>query len=176
MKFAPPTANVLPKKSSALGSPENVRSFETMWVSANAMLSVPSVTMNAGNPTSVTRPPFSTPKATQVRIPSAIARSGDMPFVDGELRHDDLSERHHGSDREVDPGRQDHERLADREHADDHHLLQHEREVLGVQEAIGLDREEGHRQQQRDERPDGRRGEHAKPELARAGSPARVLR
>ena len=51
-----------------------------MCVSANAMLSVPSVTMNAGNPTSVTRPPFSTPKATQVRIPSAIASSGDMPF------------------------------------------------------------------------------------------------
>ena len=147
-----------------------------MWVSANAMLSVPSVTMNAGSRTSVTSAAVQRPRRpTQVRMPSAIASSGGMPFVDRELGHDDLSERHHRPDREVDPGRQDHQRLADREHADDHHLLQHEREVLGVQEAVGLDREERHRQHQRDERPDGRRGEDASPSW-RGRIVARVVR
>ncbi len=55
-------------------------SFETMWVNAKAMLSVPSVTMNAGSLTPVTSAPLSTPKATQARMPSAIAVSGLKPW------------------------------------------------------------------------------------------------
>ena len=81
VKFACAIVNVRPKKSSSLGSPGKVRSFETMCVKANAMLSVPSVTMKAGSRTSVTRAPFRAPKATQVRIPREIARSGDMPLL-----------------------------------------------------------------------------------------------
>ncbi len=44
------------------------------------MFNVPSVTMNAGSRTNVTRLPFSTPKATQTRSPRAIARKGEAPF------------------------------------------------------------------------------------------------
>ena len=43
-------------------------SFETMWVKAKAMLSVPSVTMNAGSLTPVTSAPWRT---FVVRAPSA---------------------------------------------------------------------------------------------------------
>jgi len=82
-------------------------------------------------------------------------------LVDRKLRHYDLPERHHGADGEVDPGREDHQGLTDREHADDHHLLQHEREIWTLQEAVALQREERHRQQQREERPDGGRREEA---------------
>ena len=45
------------------------------------MLSVPSVTMNAGNRRAVTSPPFRIPKPTHVRIPSAIAGSAGTPFA-----------------------------------------------------------------------------------------------
>ena len=44
------------------------------------MFSVPSVTMNAGRRSAVTSPPFSIPNATHVRMPSASAGSGAMPF------------------------------------------------------------------------------------------------
>src|SRR6266508_3201846 len=56
-----------------------------MWVSANAMFSVPSVTMNGGSRSQVTRVPLKAPKATQVRIPSAMAMKGLMPLVTASL-------------------------------------------------------------------------------------------
>ena len=107
-----------------------------MWVSANAMLSVPSVTMNAGSRYERHKTAVQHPEGDAGQDPERDRQERGHAVVDRELGHHDLSERHHGADREVDPGRQDHQRLADREHADDHHLLQHEREVLGVQEAI----------------------------------------
>ena len=58
-----------------------VTSFDTTCVSANAMFSVPSVTMNGGSRTSVTRPPFSTPKPRQVRIPSRSAGRAGTPLT-----------------------------------------------------------------------------------------------
>ena len=71
VKSAPATWKVRPKKSSSSGRPVNVTSFETMCVSAKAMLRVPSVT----------RPPFSTPKPMHVRIPSRSASSGGTPLT-----------------------------------------------------------------------------------------------
>ena len=47
-----------------------------MCVRANAMFSVPRVTMNGGSPIHVTRPPLAKPKATQASRPRAIARTG----------------------------------------------------------------------------------------------------
>ena len=123
-----------------------------MWVSANAMLSVPSVTMKAGSRTCVTSPPFSMPKPMQVRMPIRIAGIAGHAARHGKLGHHDLPERHDGPDRQVDSGGQDHERLTDREHADDHRLLQHEREVLGLQEPVRLQREERHREHEGEER------------------------
>ena len=137
VKSASATRKVRPKKSSSLGSPEKVRSFETMWVSANAMFSVPSVTMNAGSRTPGDEAAVQDPEADAGRgSRAAIAGSGRHAAGHRELRHHDLPERHHRADREVDARGQDHERLADREHADDHHLLQDEREVLGLQEPV----------------------------------------
>ena len=43
------------------------------------MLSVPSVTMNAGSPTPATKAPFSRPKHTQAAIPRAMASKGSTP-------------------------------------------------------------------------------------------------
>src|SRR5579884_722470 len=76
---APAIRNVRPKKSSVLGSPVKVTSFETTCVRAKAMLNVPSVTMNGGSRTSVTSPPFSTPRPRHVRIPSRSDGSAGTP-------------------------------------------------------------------------------------------------
>ena len=45
------------------------------------MFSVPSVTMNGGSRTRVTSTPFTTPKPTQVRIPSGHRQSGGTPLA-----------------------------------------------------------------------------------------------
>src|SRR6266498_1999751 len=50
-----------------------------MWVRANAMFSVPRVTMNGGRLMVVTRPPFSRPKPAQTSRPSRIATNGFSP-------------------------------------------------------------------------------------------------
>jgi hypothetical protein len=81
VKSAPPRVNVRPKKRSSLGRPEKVRSLETMWVKANAMFSVPSVTMKAGSRRPATRLPFSMPKPTQARMPRSNAWSGGTPLA-----------------------------------------------------------------------------------------------
>src|SRR5207253_7010765 len=53
-------------------------------------------------------------------------------------------------------GRQDDERLTDRDHTDDHHLLQHERQVLTRPEAITPCREEEARNAKGKERTERR--------------------
>ena len=114
-----------------------------MCVSAKAMLSVPSVTMNAGSRTPVTRAPFSSPKAdarerSRARSRRAAARRSPPRASSSRSGRSAITVPHG----EVDARGQDHERLPDREHADDHHLLEHEREVLGLEEAVALEREE----------------------------------
>src|SRR4051812_29489336 len=52
-----------------------------MWVSAEAMFSVPSVTMKAGSRMRVTSMPLPMPKAVQTAIPSRIARYGLTPLA-----------------------------------------------------------------------------------------------
>jgi hypothetical protein len=47
-----------------------------MWVSANAMFNVPSVTMNGGSRSCVTRPPLSRPKPIATARPITIASAG----------------------------------------------------------------------------------------------------
>ena len=138
------------------------------------MFSVPSVTMNAGRRSAVTSPPFSMPKRDAREDAERERGERRHAVLDRELRHHDLAERHHRPDGEVDAGGEDHERLADRQHADDHHLLEHEREVL-PEEPVALEREEHHRAQQREQRGDGRRGEHPRAELERAARPSSLL-
>ena len=101
------------------------------------MLSVPSVTMNGGSRRPVTSPPLIDAEgdAGEDRRAEAPAAAG-IAAHDRELRHHDLPERHDRADREVDPRREDHQRLPDREHADDHHLLQDQREVLRLEESV----------------------------------------
>ena len=147
MKSAPAIVNVRPKKSIALGSGEKVMSFETMCVRANAMFSVPSVTMNAGSRTTVDQTAVQHAEAdARERCRAAIAGTAGTPLATAQLGHHDLAERHHRAARQVDARGQDHERLADRQHADDHHLLEDQRQVLRLQEPVGLQREERHRQ------------------------------
>jgi hypothetical protein len=64
---------------SALGTPLTVWSFELMCVSANAMFSVPRVTMNGGSRSRVTSPPLRTPNPVATSRPMAIASSGGTP-------------------------------------------------------------------------------------------------
>ncbi len=123
-----------------------------MWVMAKAMFSVPSVTMNGGSCTLVISPPLSTPNATQTPIPSSDGQIGIDPIDHRQPGHDDRSQRHHGAAGEIDAGSEDDQRLADGQHADHHRLLHDEREIRPGQEPVGLRREVGTRQQQREER------------------------
>ena len=76
------------------------------------MFSVPNVTMNGGSWIRVMSPPLSAPKATHTPTPSD--RQIGVDAVDHrELGHDDRPEGHDGAAREVDPGREDHQRLTD---------------------------------------------------------------
>src|SRR5204862_500099 len=51
-----------------------------------------------------------------------------------------------------DAGREDDQRLADRQRADHHHLLDDEREVLGLEEPVRLRGEEDAREHEREQR------------------------
>src|SRR6185503_13955200 len=75
-----------------------------------------------------------------------------------------------------DSGGEDDQGLADRENADHHYLLEDEREVLRLEEAVALPGEEHHREDQRDKRPHGRGSEHPADELAHGRGDPRVGR
>ena len=110
------------------------------------MFSVPSVTMNGGSRTRVTSTPVTTPKPTQVRIPRAIACSGGTPLATASFAMmiwpsaiTVPTERSMPAVRMISVWP-----IAST--PDDHHLLEHERQVLGLEEAVGLQREERHRE------------------------------
>src|SRR4051795_2230462 len=56
-----------------------------MWVSANAMFSVPRVTMNGGSRSVVTSPPFRTPKPPATSRPTMIDSAGARPLSTASL-------------------------------------------------------------------------------------------
>src|SRR3954471_9799573 len=56
-----------------------------MWVSASAMFSVPSVTMNGGSRSVVTSPPFRTPKPPATSRPTMIDSAGARPLSTASL-------------------------------------------------------------------------------------------
>ena len=96
---------------------------------------------------------------------------------------EDAGRGHHRADREVDPGRRDHERHPDREHADDARLGEHVADVVPGRERLGLeDRADDEEQDDHDrervllqlERP--RPGEERRSPAAPAGSGAAVIR
>ena len=138
-----------------------------MWVRAKAMLRVPRVTMNGGSRTAVTRDPLNAPNAAQTASPRKTASRRVHAAVDRELGHDDVAERHHGAVGQVDARGEDDQGLADGEGADDHDLLDDERQVATGQEPGRLGREEGHGEQQRDERTEGREGERPRDQRRR---------
>ena len=107
--------------------------------------------MNGGSRTRVISAPFTNPNAVVASSPHATAETGIQPVIDRHPAHDDRAERHHHAARQVDARREDDQRLADGDHADDHHLLQDQREVLSGEEPVGLRREERAREQQREE-------------------------
>ena len=118
---------------------------------ANAMLNVPSVTMNGGSLTRVTSRPLSRPNSVVTPMPHEDGQRRGQAEVGRDLGHHDAAQRHDHAARQVDAGGQDDQRLADGDHADDHHLLQDQREVLAAEEAVGRRREEDAGDQQRDE-------------------------
>ena len=127
---APADRNVRPKKSSALGRPgerhvvrDDVREREGDVQRAER-------DDERRQPDQRDEAAVQHAEADAGQDPEQERRQRRDAAGDRQLRHHDLPERHHRPDREVDAGGQDDERLADREHADDHRLLQDEREVL----------------------------------------------
>src|SRR5688572_23351648 len=79
------------------------------------------------------------------------------------LCHHDAAERHHHPARQVDSGGENDQSLPNGNHANHHHLLQHERKVFAGQEAITLRAEESARDEEREQRPDRTNGRQAFP-------------
>jgi len=65
--------------------------------------------------------------------------------------HHDRPEGHHGAVGEVDAGREDNQRLADRQDPDYRNLLNDQRPVFGRQEPVGPNREEERGEEERNE-------------------------
>src|SRR3954464_3850292 len=74
-----PSGNAWPRAVIAFGRPGTVGAFDKVWVRANAMFSVPRVTMNAGSRAIVTRVPFSAPNAAHTPMPMRIASGHGTP-------------------------------------------------------------------------------------------------
>ena len=105
------------------------------------MLQVPSVTMNGGSrrqrdQRAVDR---SRRRAPTTR-PSGKAIATGTPASDGQPAHDHRGQDHDRADRQVDAGGQDDQGLRDPDDADDRDLLQDQRQVEGVEEAVADDR------------------------------------
>ena len=143
---------VLPSQVIAGGRSVTVCASEYSCVIANAMFSVPSVTMNGGSLMRVTSRPLTRPNSAVTPMPAGDRERRRHAEVGGELGHHDAAERHHHAARQVDAGGEDHQRLADRDDADHHHLLQDQRQVAAGEEAVALRGEERAGDQQRDER------------------------
>ena len=96
------------------------------------MFSVPSVTMNGGSFTRVTRTPLSGAGSVPTPKPRSRASEPGHPVVGGDLGHHHRAKDHDGADRQVDAGGQDDDGLADGERADHGDLLEDQREVLSA--------------------------------------------
>ena len=81
-------------------------------------VSVASVMMKGGRPSWTMPKPWKAPIATPISSVRAIG-GRDAEAVHHQPGHDDAAEAHHGADRQVDAGRDDHEGLAHRD--DGHH-------------------------------------------------------
>ena len=109
-----------------MSEPRIVSLLEITAFSEKKMLSVPSVTMNGGRFSRVTRTPLSKPIAVPQHEADEQRERAGQPGVRRELRHEDRGEDGDRARRQVDAGGEDDERLAEREDGDHCHLLQHE--------------------------------------------------
>ncbi len=117
------------------------------------MLQVPSVTMNGGSRRWVTSTPLTSRRRCADEEADGKASGAGTPAPTASLPMTTERQHHDRADREVDAGGQDDQRLGDAENADDRDLLQDQREVEGIEEALADDgAEEQHAQQQHDER------------------------
>ena len=119
------------------------------------MFNVPSVTMNGGSLMRVTSRPLSSAEQRararrRTGSPAPAARRASTANLVITMQPSAITMPH---DRSM-PAGEDDQRLADGDHADHHHLLQDQREVLARQEAVALRGEEHAREQQRDQRAD----------------------
>ena len=105
------------------------------------MLKVPSVTMNGGRLSRVTSVPLMAPATAPARIPSSNAKIPGMPFVHGEVGHQQRRKDRDGPDRQVDAGGQDDQRLTDGQRGDHRDLLQDDADRLRLDEPRIDDRE-----------------------------------
>ena len=109
--------------------------------------------MNGGSLTRVTSTPLSSPASdADRRAREQGASSPGTPWSASSLTITSDDSTIAIADRQVDAGGQDDQRLADRERADDRHLLDEQRQRLRAQEAVGDDAEDDHGQHQHDER------------------------
>ena len=117
------------------------------------MLHVPSVTMNGGSRSRVTRMPLTQPQAMPVKRPMGKRQPDRHAALHRQPSHDDRRQHHDRADRKVDAGSEDDERLGDAEHGDDRHLLQHQRQVERREEAAaGEEAEDQHAEDEDEER------------------------
>ena len=96
------------------------------------MLSVPRVTMNGGSLIRVTSSPLRQLAGQGNRGPDQQGEQAGHAAVERELGHHHRGQHDHGTDRQVDAGGQDDQRLTDGEGADDRDLLRMNEMLVSV--------------------------------------------
>ena len=123
------------------------------------MLSVPSVTMNGGIFSRVTRDAVEVAEGGADEEAERKGDHGRNAVVDRQPPHHDRRNDHDDADREIDARRQDDEGLADADNADDHHLREYGREIAGGGEPRRIDDDpEQHAEHQHDKGHNSRIG------------------